>query len=264
MIGKRLTVLGESMALHRDGRGAPPARRDDREYRQPDLHHGLLILVFAITATMLEAPRTLRGAGATDWLQWGGAGRNFMPDATGLAGSWPSSGPKRLWSRALGEGHSSILVEGGRIYTMYRPLGMPSPSRRSQEEVVAALDATTGKTVWEFKYPAPLDGLDFSQGAGPHSTPLIVGNRIFATSTRKELFALDTGTGQRVWSHDFMKEYGASSPGRGYSCSPFSSTGRSSSPSAARVRRSRRSISRRARSCGRPAISRWRPPRRSS
>jgi len=92
--------------------------------------------------------------------------------------------------------------------------------RRSQEEVVAALDAATGKTVWEYRYPAPTDGLDFSQGAGPHSTPLIAGNRVYATSTRKELFALDKATGQRVWAHDFMKEYGSPSPGRGYACSP--------------------------------------------
>src|SRR2546427_7293872 len=57
-----LTAHGESLASHRDGRGAPPARRDDREYReylseeqrsrrgciarrmQPDFHHGLLAL----------------------------------------------------------------------------------------------------------------------------------------------------------------------------------------------------------------------------
>src|SRR2546425_7213962 len=55
-----LTAHGESLASHRDGRGAPPARRDDRECReylseeqrsrrgciarrmQPDFHHGLL------------------------------------------------------------------------------------------------------------------------------------------------------------------------------------------------------------------------------
>jgi PQQ-like domain len=216
------------------------------------------ILLFVIATAGLETPRTLQGAGVADWLQWGGPGRNFMPDASGLAASWPASGPTRLWSRALGEGHASILAEGGRIYTMYRPLGVPSRVR-SQEEVVAALDAATGKTLWEFKYPAPLDGLDFSQGAGPHSTPLIVGDRIFATSTRKELFALDKATGQRVWSHDFLKEYHASST-RAARCS---STGRSSSPSAVQVRRSRRSISRPGRSCGRPVTSRWRPRRRS-
>ena len=121
------------------------------------------VLIAAIVATALgadnEDSRTDRspalgglrrsfvtsGASTADWLQWGGPGRNFMPDATGLASSWPSGGPKRLWTRALGEGHSAILVEGGRIYTMYRPLGIMSLVHRSQEEVVAALDAATGK-----------------------------------------------------------------------------------------------------------------------
>jgi len=182
-----------------------------------------VILAAAMAAAMLGAPVAPRGAAATDWLQWGGAGRNFMPEAAGLASSWPPGGPKRLWTRPLGEGHSAILAEGGRIYTMYRPLQRSGERRgqdRGQEEVVLALDAASGKTAWEFTYPAPTSGLDFSQGAGPHSTPLISGNRIYATSTRKELFALDKTTGKVVWSHDFMKEYGAPSPGRGYACSP--------------------------------------------
>jgi outer membrane protein assembly factor BamB len=179
----------------------------------------------AIAAALLYTPLPLRSAATTDWLQWGGPTRDFMLQTTGLASSWPAGGPKRLWTRALGEGHSAILVEGGRIYTMYRPLGMLSLVRRSQEERVTALDAATGKTIWEFTYPAPADGLDFSQGAGPHSTPLISGNRIYATSTRKELFALDKTTGARLWSHDFMKEYGAPPPGRGYTCSPILDNG---------------------------------------
>ena len=178
-------------------------------------------LALAIATALLDPSRTAQGAAAADWLQWGGAGRNFMPDATGLASSWPPVGPRKLWSRALGEGHSSILVEDGRLYTMYRALGSGSATRRSQEEVVAALDAGTGKTLWEFKYAAPTGDVDFSQGAGPHSTPLIVGNRIYATSTRRELFALDKATGQPVWAHDFMKEYKAPPPGRGYTCSPL-------------------------------------------
>ena len=84
------------------------------------------------------------GATGTDWLQWGGTGRNFMPDATGLASSWPSGGPTRLWMRALGEGHSAILVEGGRIYTMYRPLGMLSLVKRSQEAGILNTSAVFG------------------------------------------------------------------------------------------------------------------------
>jgi outer membrane protein assembly factor BamB len=155
------------------------------------------------------------------WKEWGGPRRNFMVETSGLATSWPAGGPRSLWRRALGEGHSAILFENGRLYTMYRPLGLLSMVRRSQEEVVASIDAATGKTIWEHRYPAPTADVSFDQGAGPHSTPLIVGNRIFAVGSRRELFALDKASGRVLWSHDLMKELGAPEPGRGFAPSPI-------------------------------------------
>jgi hypothetical protein len=96
----------------------------------------------------------------TDWTQWGGPTRDFMSTATGLASSWPPGGPRRLWSRPLGEGHSAILSEAGRLYSMYRPAA-PAPRRFSQEEVIVALDAASGKTIWEHRYTSPTTGADF-------------------------------------------------------------------------------------------------------
>jgi len=172
---------------------------------------------FWLIVALVIVPITTRGQTRPSWTQWGGPGRNFMSESKGLASSWPAGGPKKLWTRALGEGHSSILVENGRLYTLYRIARQP---QTAHEEVVTALDAATGKTIWEFKYPAPTNGIQFDQGYGPHSTPLIVGNLLFAASSRSELFALDKATGKRVWSHDFIKEYGAPLTARGYSCSP--------------------------------------------
>ena len=57
-----------------------------------------------------------------------------------------------------------------------------------------ALDATNGKTIWEHKYPSKIE--DFSYGAGPHSTPLIVGERLFTIGTNKQLFAFDKQSGK--------------------------------------------------------------------
>jgi len=184
-----------------------------------------IVLVGAIAAFIAQPPQYGLRAAGSDWTQWGGPNRNFVSDATGLASAWPTAGPRKLWTRTLGEGHSSILVEGGRLYTMYRPSTMMSYVRRSQQEVVAALDAASGKTIWEFTYAAPTDGVDFSEGAGPHATPLIVGTRVYAKSSRRELFALDKATGKLLWSHDFIKEYGAPSPNRGDSCSPLAYNG---------------------------------------
>jgi outer membrane protein assembly factor BamB len=184
-----------------------------------------IVLLGALAAALWQTPRYGLTAAGADWTQWGGPNRNFVSDATGLASAWPPSGPNKLWTRSLGEGHSSILVEGGRLYTMYRPSSLMSSVRRSQQEVVAALDAATGKTIWEFTYAAPTDGVDFSEGAGPHATPLIAGTRVYATSSRRELFALEKAGGKLLWSHDFIKEYGAPSPNRGDSCSPLAYDG---------------------------------------
>jgi outer membrane protein assembly factor BamB len=164
--------------------------------------------------------------GAAGWRQWGGPNRNFIVDSTGLADAWPEAGPRTLWSRPLGTGHSTILADGGRLFTMYRKgNGRGRQGPWQPEETVVALDAASGATIWEHSYPSKLQ--DFSYGAGPHSTPLIVGDRLFTIGTNKELFALETKTGKMIWSHDLVAEFNAPSllirpvVKAGYGCSPI-------------------------------------------
>ena len=143
-----------------------------------------------------------------EWPGWGGPARDFISPARGLASSWSEGGPKRLWSQPLGEGHSSIAVDHGRLYTMFRP-GTGVRNRWIAEEVVIALDASTGRTIWQHRVPTSLETMNFSRGAGPHATPLLAGSRVFAATTDKQLLALDQQTGKLLWSHHFVKEYGA-------------------------------------------------------
>jgi len=173
---------------------------------------GSLVVQDAVRAALLDAA----------WLQWGGPRRNFTAEAPPLANSWPQGGPRKLWERSLGEGHSTILVEGTRLYTMFRPLGVLSMVRRSQSETIAAFDAASGKTLWEHTYDSSTSGLNLSEGAGPHSTPLIVGDRLFAIGSRMELFALDKNTGKVLWHHDVIRDFGATQDDRGYSPAPIS------------------------------------------
>jgi outer membrane protein assembly factor BamB len=183
--------------------------------------HPTFMQKLTLTALLLASVASPLAAPDTAWLQWGGPRRNFTVETSGLASKWPASGPKKLWERALGEGHSAIVVEGGRLYTMYRPLGLLSMIRRSQQEVVTAIDASNGRTLWEHSYASPTSDLNLSEGAGPHATPLIVGDRLFAMSSRAEILALDKQSGKRLWFHDLVKELGAPLDGRGYSPSPI-------------------------------------------
>lgn len=149
----------------------------------------------------------------TAWRQWAGPSRNFVAPASKLAERWAESGPKELWRRELGGGHSSILFDAGVLYTMYRS---------GEHDVVAAISAETGETVWETRYEAPMKpDMDLTFGPGPHATPLIAGDRIFTVNATVVVHALDKKTGAVLWKRDLMEEMEASHLSRGYGASPL-------------------------------------------
>src|SRR5262245_3902026 len=127
----------------------------------------------------------------SDWLQWGGPGRDFVAPATELLSSWPAGGPRRLWSRKFGDGYSAIAVDGTRLYTAYQ---------RDSQEVVIAIDARSGKTLWEYAYETVI-------GDGPSAMPQIIGDRLVTASTIGQIHSLDKKTGKVVWSRDLYKEF---------------------------------------------------------
>lgn len=148
----------------------------------------------------------LAGSASAQWPQWGGPNRDFHSPATGLAEEWPEAGPRKIWERALGAGYSSIVADGGRLFTMYRS---------GDDEVVVALHAKTGATEWEHKYRTA------SGSEAPNSTPTIEGNRLYTLGVTGVLCALDKNSGKLAWSHDLVKEYKAKRPQYGFSTSPL-------------------------------------------
>jgi hypothetical protein len=126
-------------------------------------------------------------AASLEWPQFAGPHRNFTSDAKGLANSWPASGPKKLWSRDLGEGYSGIAVDGAVLYTMYR---------RGSDEVTLAAATATGKTIWEHTENASFrSGMAMENGPGPHATPLVTADAVYAVGILAHLVCLDKKTG---------------------------------------------------------------------
>ena len=188
----------------------------------------LLVALLAITFSLSHPSAALEqpAAAKASWLQWGGPNRNFIVNSIGLADKWPETGPPVIWSRPLGTGHSAILVDDGQLFTMYRAgNGRAKQGPWDAEEAVIAMDAATGKTLWEHKYPSRRE--DFNFGAGPHSTPLIVGDRLFTIGTQKQMFAFDKKSGKVLWSRDFIKDFNSHEllirpvVKTGYGCSPI-------------------------------------------
>lgn len=157
-----------------------------------------------------SAPAVPRSA---SWPQWGGPHRNFMTEAAGLRDTWPASGPRVIWRRALGEGYSSIAVDGDVLYTMY--------GRRGQETVVAA-NAQTGATLWEHSEPMTFQSdAAQEQGNGPYATPLLVNARLFTTSVAGRLLCLEKATGRLLWNQDLGADHSGNRLMYGYASSPM-------------------------------------------
>ncbi len=154
--------------------------------------------------------KTQPAPAAEDWPLWGGKNRDFIVHTSGLADSWPADGPKRIWSRPLGDGYSGVAEENGVLYTGFR---------RNSKDVITALDAATGKTLWEFEYENPFTN-DYSEkvGPGPYAMPQVIGDRLVTASGTGKIHSLDKKTGKLRWSHDLYKEFHATNMKFGYSC----------------------------------------------
>ena len=158
----------------------------------------LLVLVLLSAGTVGDAQTA-----DAQWSQWGGPGRDFRADSARIGETWPATGPTELWRRSLGEGYSSIVVDNEIIVTMYR---------EAEREVIVALAAHSGETVWQYGYEAPLvrDGyFDVwlnAAGPGPYSTPLIANGIVFAVGVNGQFHALDLRTGVVRWSRDLVSE----------------------------------------------------------
>ncbi len=146
------------------------------------------------------------------WPQFGGPNRDFKVNSKGLAEKWPENGPKKIWERDLGDGYSTIVVDDGLLFTMYRT---------GEDEFSVALDAKTGKTIWEHKQPSPSTEVMNQFGPGPHATPLVDGVLVYTIGTNGMLNAFEKKSGDVIWSHDLVKEYNGYIPDRGYGNSPL-------------------------------------------
>ena len=160
------------------------------------------------------------GFSSPSWTQWGGPNRDFTVDVTGLADKWPEDGPRRVWSRELGDGFATIISDGEAAFAMYR-------AQKESKESVIALNLETGKTIWEHQYDAPFITKDEKNkqpgkyGFGPNATPLLVDGRLYTIGYTSIMHCLDAKSGKVIWSHDLYKDFDGSFLVFGYAASPI-------------------------------------------
>jgi outer membrane protein assembly factor BamB len=130
---------------------------------------------------------------AADWPGFYGPSRNGHSTETKLNWDWSKTPPKQLWSIPVDKGNAGPVVVDGVVYLWVRQSG---------EDTLMALDAKTGKEKWTYKCGGR--GED-----GPQTTPLVVGDYIYALGYGGKLSAMHLKDGKKSWARDLKKEFAA-------------------------------------------------------
>ncbi len=148
----------------------------------------------AIVLAVFFTAGVMAQSSGSDWPQWRGPNRDgaviqFVPPSP-----WPEA-LTRQWQVEVGEGYASPVIAGDRVFVH---------TRRGDEEVVSALDATTGDLVWQEAYPAlyALHPAAVQHGLGPKSTPATGDGKLFTFGISGILSGFDLATGQLLWRRD--------------------------------------------------------------
>jgi outer membrane protein assembly factor BamB len=171
---------------------------------------GLLILVAAATeiGTGAQAP----SPSSSSWPGFRGPDRDGVYRGS-IRTSWEGLAP--MWKKPIGGGRASFAVAGGRAFTI---------EQRQRQEVVAAYDVMTGKTLWtnawDARFKSAFMGI-MGGGEGPRATPAFADGLVYALGGRGELRCLDAATGKLVWRTNILQDAGASNLSWGMAGSPL-------------------------------------------
>lgn len=164
----------------------------------------LVVVAISITAS---------GLAPADWPQWRGPNRDgYVADAA-IPKIWPKT-LQTEWKVPVGVGHASPVAANGKIYVF---------ARQNEEEVLRALDATTGKEIWKTSLPITyqMHPAAMGHGKGPKSTPVVSHGVVYTFGISGVLSAHDAETGKLKWRHEFSKTYPRTSPLFGTAMSPI-------------------------------------------
>jgi outer membrane protein assembly factor BamB len=162
----------------------------------------------------LIAASAIAVASASDWPEWRGPSRDGRSTETNLPSKWSVQGENLAWRIPIGS-RSSPVAFGNRLY-LNSPVGDPA---NTQERLIA-IDAETGKIVWERRFSQYLS--DVPQHRASWASPAVdpeTGN-IYMFTVAAQLVCVSPD-GKVLWDRSLPDEYGAVTTHGGRTTSPI-------------------------------------------
>ena len=152
------------------------------------MHRLRIVVVAALVLT--TGIRAQQGPSA-DVTQWRGAARDGVVSGFTSPQTWPEALDKK-WSLEVGTGYATPLVVGNRVYQF---------ARIGENETLTALDAESGRVVWQTGYAATftMNPATKAHGPGPKSTPVFTAGKLYTIGMAGTVTAWDAASGKQLW-----------------------------------------------------------------
>ncbi len=154
--------------------------------------------LFPFLALLLAAALAPVALPASDWPSFLGPTHDGKSTEKLEWRDWPEDGPPVLWHIEVGEGYSMPSIADGRLFLF---------DRGGDEARLRALDAATGKELWQSTYPTAYEDM-YGYSTGPRASPVIDGERVYAFGVDGRLRCHQASDGKVLWEVDTMKRFG--------------------------------------------------------
>ena len=168
-----------------------------------------LAVTSCVTAMLLTGPTVL-----ADWPEWRGPKRDGTSTEKNLPATWSPAGDNLAWKAPYGS-RSGPVVFGDRVY-LHTAVGTGDTS----QERLVALDANTGKLIWEERFNVFHSDVPTHRG-GWASPAVDTGSGVIYTLGAGGLLSATTPAGKLQWQRSLSEEYGLVSTHGGRTVSPI-------------------------------------------
>jgi len=172
-------------------------------------HHFLIRSSLSAAAVLLAGSLAL-----ADWPAWRGPAGDGTSPETGLPERWSPAGENLAWRAPVGS-RSGPVVFGDRVY-----LQTPVGSGDTVQERVVALDANTGRLLWERRFNLFHSDVPAHRAGWASPTVDPATGHIYAFSVNALLTAY-APDGKVIWERSLIEEYGFVTTHGGRTVSPL-------------------------------------------